>query len=188
MTGAVVIIVVLLVLIFIVWPIAIYNSLVRKRVRVDNAWRQIDVQLKRRHDLIPNLVESAKGYMKYERGTLEKVMEARSRAVRAGGIEEAGQAEGELSRILRQLFALVENYPELKANEQVARLMEELTHTENNIAFARQFYNDMVMDYNTSLQVFPNSIIASLFNFQPKPFFRMEVEEEAQPPSVDLRI
>jgi LemA protein len=188
LTGAVIIIVVLLVLIFVVWPIAIYNSLVRKRVRVDNAWRQIDVQLKRRHDLIPNLVESVKGYMKYERETLEKVMEARSRAVGAGGIEEAGQAEGELSRILRQLFALVENYPELKANEQVARLMEELTHTENNIAFARQFYNDMVMDYNTSLQVFPNSIIASLFNFQPKPFFRMEVEEEAQPPSVDLRI
>ena len=188
LTGAVIIIVVLLVLIFVVWPIAIYNSLVRKRVRVDNAWRQIDVQLKRRHDLIPNLVESAKGYMKYERETLEKVMEARSRAVSAGGIEEAGHAEGELSRILRQLFALVENYPELKANEQVARLMEELTHTENNIAFARQFYNDMVMDYNTSLQVFPNSIIASLFNFQPKPFFRMEVEEEAQPPSVDLRI
>jgi LemA protein len=188
LTGAVIIIVVLLVLIFVVWPIAIYNSLVRKRVRVDNAWRQIDVQLKRRHDLIPNLVESVKGYMKYERETLEKVMEARSRAVGAGGIEEAGQAEGELSRILRQLFALVENYPELKANEQVARLMEELTHTENNIAFARQFYNDMVMDYNTSLQIFPNSIIASLFNFQPKPFFRMDVEEEAQPPSVDLRI
>jgi LemA protein len=188
LTGTVIVIVVLLVLIFVVWPIAIYNSLVRKRVRVDNAWRQIDVQLKRRHDLIPNLVESVKGYMKYERETLEKVMEARSRAVSAGGIEEAGQAEGELSRILRQLFALVENYPELKANEQVARLMEELTHTENNIAFARQFYNDMVMDYNTSLQVFPNSIIASLFNFQPKPFFRMEVEEEAQPPSVDLRI
>lgn len=175
-------------LIFVLWPILIYNRLVAKRVRVDNAWRQIDVQLKRRHDLIPNLVESTKGYMQYERSTLEKVMEARSRAISARGPEEVGRAEGELTRFLRQLFALVENYPELKANESVARLMEELTHTENNIAFARQFYNDMVMDYNTSIQVFPNSIIASLFNFQPKPFFRMEVEEEAQPPSVDLRI
>lgn len=175
-------------LIFVVWPILIYNRLVAKKVRVDNAWRQIDVQLKRRHDLIPNLVEATKGYMQYERSTLERVMEARSRAISASGPEEAGRAEGELSRFLRQFFALVENYPELRANENVARLMEELTHTENNIAFARQFYNDMVMDYNTSIQVFPNSIIASLFNFQPKPFFHMEVEEEAQPPSVDLRI
>ncbi|MGB9606928.1 MAG: LemA family protein [bacterium] len=188
MTATVIIIVVVAVLIFVIWPIAIYNGLVKRRVRVDNAWRQIDVQLKRRHDLIPNLVESVKGYMKYERETLERVMEARSRAVSARGIEEAGRSEGELTRILRQLFALVENYPELKANEQVAKLMEELTHTENNIAFARQFYNDMVMEYNTALQIFPNSIIASLFNFQPKPFFHMEVEEEAQPPSVDLRI
>lgn len=175
-------------LIFVVWPILIYNRLVSKRIKVDNAWRQIDVQLKRRHDLIPNLVESAKGYMQYERGTLEKVMEARSRAISARGPAEAGQAEGELTRFLRQLFALVENYPELKANENVMRLMEELTHTENNIAFARQFYNDMVMDYNTSVQIFPNSLIATLFNFKPRPFFRMEVEEEAQPPSVDLKI
>lgn len=174
-------------LIFIAWPIMIYNRLVSKRLRVDNAWRQIDVQLKRRHDLIPNLVEATKGYMQYERETLERVMEARSRAIAARGPEEAAQAEGELTRFLRQFFALVENYPELKANENVARLMEELTHTENNIAFARQFYNDMVMDYNTSIQIFPNSIIASLFNFQPRPFFQVP-EEETQPPSVDLRI
>ncbi len=179
---------ILVFLIFVVWPILIYNRLVGKRFRVDNAWRQIDVQLKRRHDLIPNLVESTKGYMQYERTTLERVVEARNRAISARGPEEAGRAEGELSRFLRQLFALVENYPELKANESIAKLMEELTHTENNIAFARQFYNDMVMDYNTFIQIFPNSLIATLFNFQPRPFFYMEVEEEAQPPRVDLRI
>lgn len=179
---------VVLFVIFILWPIFTYNGLVRRRVRVDNAWRQIDVQLKRRHDLIPNLVEAVKGYMKYERETLERVIEARGKAVSASTIEESGRAEGELTRALRQLFALFERYPDLKANQNVMQLQEELTHTENNIAFSRQFYNDVVMDYNTFIQVFPNSIIASLFNFQPKPFYRVEVEEETFAPRVDLGI
>ena len=169
----------------ILWVIYTYNSLVRLKMRVENAWRQIDVQLRRRHDLIPNLVEAVKGYMKHERETLEKVIEARNRAQAVSGVEEKSRVEGELSGLLHRLFALMENYPELKANQNVLELQEELTSTENRIAFARQFYNDMVMQYNTRQEVFPASIIAKIFNFKPAEYFTAP-EETKEPPRVDL--
>ncbi|HDH96401.1 MAG TPA: LemA family protein [Proteobacteria bacterium] len=185
MSALVVVLIVVGVLVLLV--IAIYNSLVRLRVRVKNAWSQIDVQLKRRHDLIPNLVEAVKGYMKYEQDTLTKVMEARAKAISASTVSEIAKAEGELSGLLSRLFALVENYPELKANQNVLALQEELTTTENQIAFARQHYNDSVMRYNTKIQVFPSNIIASMFGFKPSDFFEVpEAEKEA--PKVDLSL
>jgi LemA protein len=165
-----------------------YNKLVKLKLRVQNAWSQIDVQLKRRHDLIPNLVNAVKGYMRYEQETLEKVISARAKAVSAGkegDIRKIAQAEGELSGLLSRLFALFENYPDLKANQNVLKLQEELTHTENTIAFARQHYNDSVMRYNTALQVFPQNIIAGIFNFKPFEFFEIP-EEEREAPKVDL--
>jgi LemA protein len=163
-----------------------YNGLVTLRNQVKNAWQQIGVQLKRRHDLIPNLVEIVKDYMGYEQETLEKVIRARNAAIGATGVAGAAAAEGALSGALRSLFAVVEQYPQLKANENVGRLQEELTSTENRIAFARQFYNDMVMRYNTRLQVVPTNVIANLFGFKEEPFFEVP-ESEQQPIKVDLR-
>jgi LemA protein len=154
-----------------------YNGLVRLRNRVKNAWSQIDVQLKRRHDLIPNLVETAKGYMAHERETLEKVVQARNMAMNAQGVAESAKAENMLSSTLKSLFAVVENYPDLKANQNMMALQEELTTTENRIAFARQHYNDSVMTYNNSTQMFPRNIIAGMFNFQPAEFFEAPEEE-----------
>ena len=180
-----------IVIILIVFFIGIYNSLIRQKMRVKNAWSQIDVQLKRRHDLIPNLVNAVKGYMKYEKDTLTQVIEARAKAVSArdnGNLEEMGKAEGELTGILGRLFALFERYPELKANKNVMALQEELTNTENKISFARQFYNDMVMKYNTSIQVFPKSIIAGMFGFKSFNFFEIEKPEEKEAPKVDLNV
>lgn len=162
----------------------IYNKLIKLKVIVQNAWSQIDVQLKRRHDLIPNLVNAVKGYMKYEQETLQKVIEARAKAVSASGtgdLRKIAEAEGELGGILTRLFALFENYPELKANENVLKLQEELTHTENNIAFSRQHFNDSVMRYNTAIQVFPSNIIAGIFNFKPYDFFEIPGEEKEVP-------
>ena len=164
----------------------LYNRLVTLRQRVSEAWSDIDVQLKRRHDLIPNLVEVVKDYMGYEQETLEKVIRARNTAIGATGVTGAAAAEGALSGALRSLFAVVEQYPQLKANENVGRLQEELTSTENRIAFARQFYNDLVMRYNTRLQVIPTNFIASLFGFREEPFFEVP-EAEQQPIKVDLR-
>ncbi len=167
------------------WGVVIYNRLVALRNQVKNAWRQIEVQLKRRHDLIPNLVEAVKDYMGYEQETLRQVIEARSRAVKAKG-DQVMAEEQALSGALGRLFALMENYPELKANENVRGLMEELTSTENRIAFARQFYNDSVMALNNAVQSFPSNIIASLFRFQEARYF--EVPETAfEAPRVDLR-
>jgi LemA protein len=166
--------------------IALYNRLVGLRNQVKNAWRQIDVQLKRRHDLIPNLVEVVKDYMSYEQETLEKVIQARSRAVSAGSPEEAIAAEGILTGALGKLFALMENYPDLKANENVSRLMEELSATENKISFSRQFYNDSVMALNNGVEVFPSNIIAGLFGFRQATYFEV-AEAEAATPKVDLR-
>ncbi len=163
-----------------------YNSLVTLRNQVRNAWQQIGVQLKRRHDLIPNLVEVVRDYMGYEQETLEKVIRARNQALQATGVRGTAAAEAELSGALRSLFAVVEAYPQLKANENVSRLLEELTSTENRIAFARQFYNDMVMRYNTRLQVIPSNIIASLFNFREEPYFEIPAAEQ-EPVKVDLR-
>src|SRR5689334_1046766 len=170
-----------------IWVIASYNSLVSLRNAIQNAWKQIDVQLKRRHDLIPNLIESVRGYMKYEQETLEKVMQARSRAVASTGVKESAAAETALTQSLGRIFALMENYPDLKANDNVARLQEELTTTENQIAFARQYYNDLVMRYNTRQEVFPGNLVASFFNFKPSEFFAVPETEKAVP-RVDLSL
>ncbi len=166
--------------------IGIYNSLVRLRNRTKNAWSQIDVQLKRRHDLIPNLVETAKGYMKHERETLEHVTEARSRAMGAEGVPAKAKAEGALGGALSRFMLVVENYPDLKANQNFLALQEELTSTENKIAFSRQSYNDQVLFYNNKIQMFPSNIIANSFNFKAGDFFELEDESEKAVPKVDF--
>ena len=167
--------------------ILIYNNLVSLRNQVQNGWKQIDVQLKRRHDLIPNLVESVKGAMQFERDTLERVVAARARAVSATGVRDTAAAENELSQSLGRLLALMENYPTLKSNENVLKLQEELTTTENQLTFARQFYNDMVMQLNTREQVFPASVIANFFGFTPAEYFTA-AEEDRSTPRVDLSL
>jgi LemA protein len=166
--------------------IATYNSLVTLRNRVRNAWSQIDVQLKRRYDLIPNLVEAVKDYMEYEQETLQRVIEARNQAIDASGVKEQGAAENMLTGALRQLFALVENYPDLKANQNVLSLQEELTSTENKISYSRQHFNDMVMTFNVRIEQFPANIVAGMFNFMHEDFFEIE-EGEREVPKVDLR-
>ncbi len=175
------ILILILLLIIIVVPVAwivmIYNGLVRLRNRVKNAWSQIDVQLKRRYDLIPNLVETAKGYMKHERETLEKVVQARNMAMAAQGVAKSAAAENQLTQTLKSLFAVVENYPDLKANQNMLKLQEELTSTENRIAFARQHYNDSTMTFNNKTQMFPSNIIAGMFNFNVMEFFEAPEEE-----------
>jgi LemA protein len=168
-----------------------YNGLVRLRNMVDEAWNQISVQLKRRHDLIPNLVNAVKGYMDFEQETLTRVIEARSAAVTAQAkgpqaAAETAQAENFLTGALRQLFALVENYPELKANENVLELQEELTTTENQIGFSRQHYNGTVREFNTSIQTFPNVIIAGMFGFRERDYFQI-AEADTAVPEVNLR-
>jgi LemA protein len=171
-----------------VWVIAKYNALVTLRNQVVNGWKQIDVQLKRRHDLIPNLVNTVKGYMEFEQDTLQKVIEARNAALTAHGVADAAAKEDMLSSALGKLFALVENYPTLKANENVLQLQEELTSTENKISFARQFYNDIATKFNIAQQVFPANVIASLFNFTPAELFEIKVAAERDVPSVDLSL
>jgi LemA protein len=167
--------------------ILIYNGLVQKRLRIDEAFAQIEVQLKRRWDLIPNLVDAVKGYMGFEESVLTAVTEARANAVAAGakGTHEQAVAENALTSTLRSLFATVENYPELKANQNVLELQEQLTTTENQISFARQHYNATVLDYNTSIHVFPNVLIAGPMGFSAREFFDAEPEAE-QVPEVDL--
>lgn len=179
---------VLLVLIVVVaaWLIGLYNGLVGLRNAVKNAWSQIDVQLKRRHDLIPNLVETAKGYVKHERETLENITNARSRAMGADTVGEKAKAESALSGAISKFMLVVENYPDLKANQNFLALQEELTSTENKIAFSRQAYNDQVMLYNNKIQMFPSNIVAGMFNFQPSEFFEIENESERQAPKVDF--
>jgi LemA protein len=163
----------------------IYNGLVRARNDVKNAWSQIDVQLKRRHDLIPNLVESVKGYAAHERGALEAVVKARQQAINvSGGVEERAKAENYLSQTLRSLFAVAEAYPDLKANQNFLALQEELSSTENKIGFSRQYYNDAAMRYKNRIEVFPNNILAGMFGFAPEPFFQLDSAEERQPPQV----
>jgi len=165
-----------------------YNGLVRLRNRVKNAWAQIDVQLKRRHDLIPNLVETVKGYMKHERETLEAVTNARNLAQKAigTGVGAQSKAEAGLSGALSRLLAVVENYPDLKANQNFLALQEELTSTENKISFSRQFYNDSVLGYNNKTQMFPSNIIASVTGFKASEFFEVEVAEEREAPKVSF--
>jgi len=159
----------------------LYNGLVALRNQVRNAWSQIDVQLKRRHDLIPNLVETVKGYMQHERQLFETVAAARTRAMAASGVAQAAAAEGALSQAMGKLIAVMENYPQLKANQNVLALQEELVTTENRIGFARQLYNDMVARYNTRQQVFPLNLVAGTLGFQPTEFFQMDAAERAAP-------
>ncbi|OGP96602.1 MAG: hypothetical protein A2W10_10250 [Deltaproteobacteria bacterium RBG_16_55_12] len=180
-------IVLALIVLAVLWVIWAYNLLVSLRNRIQNGWKQIDVQLKRRHDLIPNLVEAVKGYMKYEQDTLQKVIDARSKAVSSSGVKATAEAENLLTQSLGRIFALMENYPELKANENVLRLQEELTTTENQIAFARQYYNDLVMRFNIRQEIFPASLIAQFFNFKPGEFFSVP-ETEKTAPRVDLSL
>jgi LemA protein len=165
-----------------------YNGLVTLRNQVKNAWQQIGVQLKRRHDLIPNLVEIVKDYMAYEQDTLTAVTQARAAAIDAGkqGPEAQAEAENMLTGTLKTLFAVAENYPDLKANQNVMQLQEELTSTENKIAFARQFYNDSVLTYNNKIQMFPSNLIAGMFNFTVRQFFEAPESDRAVP-AVDLR-
>jgi LemA protein len=163
-----------------------YNGLVTRRVRTQEAWSQIDVQLKRRYDLIPNLVETVKGYATHERETLENVVQARSQAMSAKGVAQQAEAENMLSGALRQLFALSESYPGLKANENFARLQEELASTENRIAFARQYYNDSCAGYNAACQKFPATLVANAFGFKPAVFFQVEEPAEREAPKVQF--
>src|SRR3989338_9606736 len=160
--------------IFVLWAISAYNGLISLRNKTLNGWKQIDVQLKRRHDLIPNLVETVKGAMKFEQTTLTQVIEARNRAMAAQGVAEKAVQENALTGALRQLFALTENYPVLKSNENVARLHEELSSTENRISFARQFYNDIATQFNIAQQTFPTNFIAGMFGFKPSELFQIE--------------
>jgi LemA protein len=159
--------------------VGMYNRLVLLRNRVENAWSQIDVQLKRRHDLIPNLVETVKGYAAHESGTLEAVTNARANAINAQGPEQQAQAENQLTGALKSLFAVSEAYPDLKANQNFLSLQEELTSTEDRIAYARQFYNDSVLTYNTKIQKFPTVLLAGMFNFEKRDFFDAAPEDIA---------
>src|SRR3954463_9629567 len=172
---AVIVIVVLVVLLLLFFWFG-YNSLVKRRNQVDNAWSQIDVQLKRRHDLIPNLVNTVKGYAEHERGTFEAVTAARANAISAQGPEAQAQAENVLSGALKSLFAVAEAYPDLKANQNFLNLQEELTATEDRIAYSRQFFNDSVLSYNNAIQTFPRNLLAGMFNFQRREFFDAEPE------------
>ena len=166
----------------------IYNGLVRLRNQVKNAWAQIDVQLKRRHDLIPNLVETVKGYKDFERATLEAVIKARSVAVQAvgQGVGAQAKAEGELGGALSRLLAVVERYPDLKANQNFLALQEQLTSTENKISFSRQFYNDSVLNYNNKIQMFPSNLVAGMTGFKQGEFFKVEEAEEREVPKVSF--
>jgi LemA protein len=180
------IVVVAVIVLLALFVIGIYNALVRLRNQVDNAWSQIDVQLKRRHDLIPNLVETAKGYMKHERETFEAITKARSQAMGAKTVSEASKAEGMLGEALSKFMLVVENYPDLKANQNFLQVQEELTATENRIAFARQSYNDQVLSFNNKIQMFPSNIIAGMFAFGKRDFFEIEVAAEREVPKVSF--
>jgi LemA protein len=170
----------------VLWAVWRYNNLIALKNQVVNAWKQIDVQLKRRHDLIPNLIASVKGEMQFEQDTLEKVIAARNSAVAARGVADAAEKENALTQTLSRLFALAENYPNLKANESVKSLMEELTSTENKIGFARQFYNDIATKFNTAQQVFPTNLFAGTLGFKPAELFEITSESDREVPMVDL--
>jgi len=166
------------------WFIFVYNGLVRLRNAVKNAWSQIDVQLKRRYDLIPNLVETVKGYAGHEKETLERVIQARQRGIDASTVKDQQEAENMITGALRQIFALAEAYPNLKANENFLALQEELASTENKIGFARQYYNDAVQEFNTRQEMFPANLVASMLGFQPAEFFEMEDATQREAPKV----
>ena len=179
MTAVIILIIIIVVVALIM--ISMYNSLIRLRNQVKNAWSQIDVQLKRRHDLIPNLIETVKGYMHHERDTLENITKARSQAVEAESVGEKAKAEGELTRALGKFNLVVENYPDLKANQNFIRLQDELAGTENRIAVERRRFNDLVRIYNEKLQVFPNVLLAGIFGFTKKPYFEADQQAQSAP-------
>jgi len=172
--------------VLLIFFIGIYNGLIRLRNRSNNAWAQVDVQLRRRYDLIPNLVETVKGYAKHEREVFQKVTEARAKAINAGTVKEQGDAENMLTGALKSLFAVVENYPDLKANQNFLMLQEELAGTEGKIAYARQFYNDTVMKFIVKQQVFPSNVVAKMFNFKEKEYFEIEEPEAREPVKVEF--
>jgi LemA protein len=184
--GIALIVIVVLVVLAVVFVIAVYNGMVRSRNKVDEAWSGIDVQLKRRHDLIPNLVETVKGYAAHERETFQAVTDARARAMGASGPAAAGAAEGMLSQALGRLFAVAEAYPQLRATENFQQLQNELTNTEDQISAARRIYNGNVQSYNSSIQVFPNSIIAGMGGFTRREFFEIEDPGDREPVKVDF--
>jgi LemA protein len=177
-------IVLIIVVVVLFFLIGLYNSLISKRNRVRNAWSQIDVQLKRRYDLIPNLVETVKGYAAHERQTLEAVVKARQQCIDARGVREQGPAENMLTGALRQLFALSEAYPDLKANQNFSQLQEELASTENRIGFARQHYNNTVENYNTSIASFPAVLVAGMFGFHEEDYFELGDVAQREAPKV----
>jgi LemA protein len=179
-------IVLAIVVLLVVWAIGSYNRLVGLRNQVLNGWRQIDVQLKRRHDLIPNLVNTVRGAMDFERDTLTAVMDARAKALTATGPADAAQKEGQLTQALGRLLAVAENYPQLKSNENVKMLQEELSATENKVGFARQFYNDIATKFNTAQQVFPTNIFAGMFGFKTAELFEITEAADREVPTVDL--
>ncbi len=183
-----IVVIVAVVVLLLIGLIAIYNRLVSYRNRIDNAWHQIDVQLKRRYDLIPNLVETVKGYAAHEKEVFEKVTEARSWGMRAQSVGEQAQAENAITEALKTLFAVAENYPDLKANQNFLLLQEELAGTESKIAFARQFYNDSVMSYDNARQRFPGNVVAGMFSgkFQPREYFEIEEAAEREAPKVQF--
>ena len=175
-----------IVAIIIIAIISIYNGLVQARMKVDNAWSQIDVQLQRRFDLIPNFVETVKGYMTHEKETFEKIAALRTSWANASSVSEKVELDGQLSSTLKTIMAVSESYPELKANQNFSELSEELRNTENKISFSRQFYNDSVTMYNQKLQLFPSNIIANMFNFQPRELFAAESAEARKNVKVDF--
>ena len=179
-------IIIAIIAVIIIAIISMYNSLVQSRIKVDNAWSQIDVQLQRRFDLIPNFVETVKGYMTHEKETFEKISALRTSWANAGSVSEKANLDGELSTALKTIMAVSENYPELKANQNFSDLSEELRNTENKISFSRQFYNDTVTMYNTKLQVFPSNIIAGMFNFTARDLFKVESDEARKNVKVDF--
>ena len=179
------IVIVVIILLVIVYLVAAYNGLIRRRNQIENAWSQIDVQLKRRHDLIPNLVETVKGYAAHEKSTLDAVIQARNAAVAAPTPSATAAAEGQLTGALRQLFALGEAYPDLKANQNFLALQEELSATEGRVAYARQFYNDSVLEYNNKLQQFPTVYYAKILNFERREYFETD-EAARETPAVDF--
>ena len=176
----------IIVAVIVLWTISTYNGLVTLRQRVKNAWSQIDVQLQRRFDLIPNLIETVKGYMEHEKEVLTKVTELRTAWASAGSVKEKSDLDNQLSGALKTIMAVSENYPDLKANQNFSELQEELQNTENKIAFSRQFYNDIVTKYNTKLEVVPSNIIASMFGFKPEELFEAESAEARKNVKVDF--
>lgn len=177
---------IIIIVLLIIWIISIYNGLVTSKQKVDNAWSQIDVQLQRRFDLIPNLVETVKGYMGHESDVLTKVTELRTSWANASTVKEKSELDSELSGALKTIMAVSENYPELKASANFSQLQEELQNTENKISFSRQFYNDTATRYNTKIQVVPSNIIASMFHFEPEQLFEVESQEARKNVKVDF--